>query len=362
MRWKAIACIAILAFALAGTAGAQTRYENWARCKDPNPDLAIGACTAIIQSGQETNENLPRAFFNRGIGYDNKGEYDRAIQDYDQAIKLNPNLAQAYSGRGNAYDEKHEYDRAIQDLDQALRLDPNDAYALESRGMAYDGKKEYDRAIQDFDQAIRLEPNNAQAFNSRCWARAILGQLPQALADCNESLRLHPDNAHNAEVLDSRGLVYLKMKLFDAAITDYDAALKLSPKLASSLYGRGIAELAKGDSQKADADIAAAKLIDPKIVSEFEGYGVPAHQILLDAKVVIPSAARNREKMLVRPTEAGILRFAQNDISGRQSKVMHERLPRLNSPAPKIFPNSAQRAFGKGPAPAPFIGRTASCC
>jgi tetratricopeptide (TPR) repeat protein len=216
MRWKAIACIAILAFALAGTAGAQTRYENWARCKDPNPDLAIGACTAIIQSGQETNENLPRAFFNRGIGYDNKGEYDRAIQDYDQAIKLNPNLAQAYSGRGDAYDEKHEYDRAIQDL----------------------------------DQAIRLEPNNAQAFNSRCWARAILGQLPQALADCNESLRLHPDNAHNAEVLDSRGLVYLKMKRFDAAIADYDASLKLSPKVASSPYGRGIAELSKATPRK----------------------------------------------------------------------------------------------------------------
>jgi hypothetical protein len=51
----------------------QTRDDNWNRCKDSNPDLSIGGCTALIQSGQETNSNLAKAFRNRGIAYDDRG-------------------------------------------------------------------------------------------------------------------------------------------------------------------------------------------------------------------------------------------------------------------------------------------------
>src|SRR5271169_1290587 len=42
----------------AEAAAAQSRDDNWTRCKDNNPDLAIGGCTVIIQSGQETTKNL----------------------------------------------------------------------------------------------------------------------------------------------------------------------------------------------------------------------------------------------------------------------------------------------------------------
>src|SRR6516162_9552972 len=73
-----------------GTAAAQNRDENWTQCRDANPDLSIRGCTALIESGQETTQGLAILFFNRGVGYYHKGEYDRAIQDYDQAIRLKP--------------------------------------------------------------------------------------------------------------------------------------------------------------------------------------------------------------------------------------------------------------------------------
>jgi len=57
----------------------QTRIENWYRCAGSDPDLSIAECTAIIQSGQESNVNLSLAFSNRGNAYNRKGEYDRAI-------------------------------------------------------------------------------------------------------------------------------------------------------------------------------------------------------------------------------------------------------------------------------------------
>jgi tetratricopeptide (TPR) repeat protein len=69
-------------------------------------------------------------------------------------------------------------------------------------------------------------------------------------------------------------LTYLKMGQWDSAIDDYDEALQFNPKLASSLYGRGLAKLKKGDTTGGNADIAAARAIDANIVGDFTRYGV----------------------------------------------------------------------------------------
>ena len=93
-RWTLFVCACAL---LAGSAAAQSRDENLARCEGNDPDLEISGCTALIQPGQETTENLATAFFNRGNAYDNKGQHDRAVQDFHQAIRLNPTDAVAIS-------------------------------------------------------------------------------------------------------------------------------------------------------------------------------------------------------------------------------------------------------------------------
>jgi tetratricopeptide (TPR) repeat protein len=76
-----------------------------------------------------------------------------------------------------------------------------------------------------------------------------------------------------AFVHGNRGTAYLKLGQFDPAIADYDAALQLSAKKASSLYGRGIAKLRTGNTS-GNNDIAAAKAIDPAVADEFNRFGV----------------------------------------------------------------------------------------
>jgi tetratricopeptide (TPR) repeat protein len=143
----------------AGTVSAQ--QSNW--CDDSNAtnDQTISGCTADIQSGRFLGERLAMKFYNRGFAYNGKGQYDRAIEDLDQAIKLNPNYALAFNGRGSAYNGKGQYDRAIEDLDQAIKLNSNFALAFNNRSIAYDHKGQYDRAIEDLDEAIKLNPNYA---------------------------------------------------------------------------------------------------------------------------------------------------------------------------------------------------------
>ena len=275
MRWtKGVAIAAIVICFLPATrciGQDRAERENRRLCKDTDPDIRIVACTAVIKSGHESNKNLAVVFVSRGIAFRKKKQYDLAIKDYDQAIRLNPSDSAAFDDRGIAYKKKKQYDRAIEDYDQAIRLNPNDAHAFANRGSAYDDKRLYDRAINDFGKAISIDSNYANAFKGRCWTRALSGDLERALPDCHESLRLRPDDA---DTLGSRGLVYLKMKKFDLAIADYSAALTRSTDfIASSLYGRGLAERAIGKSAEADRDIAAAKRVDAGIADEFSTYG-----------------------------------------------------------------------------------------
>ncbi len=95
--------------------------------------------------------------------------------------------------------------------------------------------------------------------------------MAEALADCNESLRLGPGDA---ATLNSRGFTYLKMRKYDFAVADFDAALKRDPRQSGPLYGRGVAKRMNGDAAGANADIAAAKRLDPEVARVFERYGI----------------------------------------------------------------------------------------
>jgi len=266
---------AIVAVGLLGATAtfAQTAQER-RQCEGEDGatvEQRIAGCTAVIKAAKgEKGDKLAEAYDHRGAAYRLQGDSNLAIQDYNQAIKLNPKFAQAYHNRGVAYDHKGDYDRAIQDFDQAIKLKPT-ALAHFNRGNAYLGKSQYDHAIDDYNQAIKLKPDFAAAFDNRCWARAVVGILKLALADCNQALKLAPGNAATFE---SRGFVFLKMTNFDAAVSDYEAALRRNPSAAGALYGRGVAKL-KNEDGTGEADIAAAKALQANIAEEYVRYGVP---------------------------------------------------------------------------------------
>ena len=106
-----------------------------------------------------------------------------------KSIKLDPTYAKPLNNRGAAYLRKGEYDLAIESFDEAIKLKPNYGGAFANRAGAYLKKNEYDRAARDYDEAIRLEPNREAVWSGRCWTRAILGSLQAALEDCNKALQ-----------------------------------------------------------------------------------------------------------------------------------------------------------------------------
>jgi len=237
--------------------------------KSGNPEVVIKSCDAIID---ETLKNLANGYYYRGVAKYEKSDFDGAIGDYSQAMKVDPQDPDYLNSRAQAYEAKNDLDKALADYNQSLKIDPKSIYAYNNRGAAYQRKGDYARAAADYGEVTKLQPNNIDAWSARCWVRAISpGQTQQALADCNAALKIKADAA---EVLDTRGFVYLKLGQSDNAIKDFDAALKGDPKLAGSLYGRGLAKLRKGDRNGGSTDMAAAKAIKSDIAEEFSRYGL----------------------------------------------------------------------------------------
>src|ERR1700733_1931868 len=117
-------------------ATAQALDQQWARCRGEYSERLIRACTAVIESHRQTPENLARAFFYRGRAQAAGGQYDRAIHDFGEAIRLDPSYPDAFNFRGVALAGKGQFEQAITDFDQAIRLDPNYAVAIYNRGLA----------------------------------------------------------------------------------------------------------------------------------------------------------------------------------------------------------------------------------
>jgi tetratricopeptide (TPR) repeat protein len=88
------------------------------------PDLQISGCTAVIGANTYAGKELAFAFNNRGLARYARREFDRAIEDYSEAIRLDPNFARGYSNRALVHEARSDFDRAIADYNQAIGLDP----------------------------------------------------------------------------------------------------------------------------------------------------------------------------------------------------------------------------------------------
>jgi len=184
---------------------AGVRADDLADCQEGSGDTAIRGCSRIIKSrrlyGKPISEKgLTVAYGNRGLAYFKKGQYDRAIADYDTALKLNPKNAIVYYNRGSTYGKKGQYDRAI----------------------------------ADYGAAIKLNPKYAAAYNNRAWTYFKWGKATKGLPDANRALELKPDYAN---ALDTRAHIHEAMGNRDSAIADYRKALALDLSIKGSQDG-----------------------------------------------------------------------------------------------------------------------------
>src|SRR3569623_299535 len=264
-------------------------------------DATLALITAAIANKpDEAGPYLARASFQMGT-FARRG----AIADFDRALAIAA-TPEAYLRRSAAHDALGQAALALADAPAALDLDPGSQNALarvawleadqghkdaavalvqprideggkdkasymltKANVLAQGGDR--DGAIAALDAAIEASPGNPTLLNMRCWLKGTLNtSLDTALKDCTQSIEL---GSSAVSALDSRAMVYFRLNRFDDALTDLNAALDLNPALAASLFMRGVIHKRQGD-KAGDADLAAARLISPRVDRDYAKYGI----------------------------------------------------------------------------------------
>jgi tetratricopeptide (TPR) repeat protein len=129
-------------------------------CKTASGEAAVEACTRAIDSKKFVKQKrvLSLLYTNRGVEYEIMKEFDKAIADHDQAIKIDPKNPAPYNNRGNAYAGKQDWAHAVTDFDMAIKLNPKYAEAFFNRGMARRNHGDTPGSETDIAQAKELQP------------------------------------------------------------------------------------------------------------------------------------------------------------------------------------------------------------
>lgn len=146
----------------------------------------------------------------RGCAYRTNRQYDLALRDYDEAQRIKPEKLEhinmirrfCFSSRGEEclLIEK-DYDKAIENYTEALRLEPGYVCGYTWRGEAYHRKGDYENAVRDFTEAINRGGLDSYYHGWRGDSYRAWGQLDKAKEDFETVLRLDPENKKAREAL-----------------------------------------------------------------------------------------------------------------------------------------------------------------
>jgi len=224
---------------------------------------AIRFYTEAIDTGSLSDANRAVVLASRGVAYDTMGEMDRAIDDFDTAIRLYPDYGKTYIYRGVAWAKKRDFNRASVDFTDAIRRDPSDAFlALSNLGNVDEEIGEHDRAIENYGRAIELNPSYVPAYYSRAGAYYAKGDYDQAIEDYGRAIGLKPSYV---DAFNNRAIAYLAKGAVDKAIADFGAAIRLNPNNATAVVNRGHVYAADGQFEMADVDFSSAIKLKPNI-------------------------------------------------------------------------------------------------
>jgi len=275
----------------------------------PSDDDKSDASAATNENGQAPKAADDYALL--GEAHLSRGEPKAAVGDLDEAIRMAPDQAAFYFARARAREADRQPDAALIDLDKSLSLDPKNVDALLMRAKLRFAHKDRTGAASDvaaasalapagstgarsiaalyieldqpsaalpmLDDWIRLHNDDAMlgsVLNQRCWARGLSNQLlDDALKDCHKAIRR---DGENPAYLDSLGLVELRLGHYPKSIKAYEQAVAQMPGSAWSRYGLGLAKIRGGQRDAGNADLVAARTLDPQIETRAAKYGLTA--------------------------------------------------------------------------------------
>jgi len=219
----------------------------------------VSKAIALLKQAIQMDPGYSSAYNGLGLAYKSSGDYDRAIEYYQKALKIDlkqrgpdhPDVAIRYNNLGVAFDRKYEHDRAIEYYQKALKINlkrlgpdhPKVAVMYNNIGLSYKHKGNYDKALEYYQKALKIDlkhrgpdhPNVAIRYNNMGGAYKQKGNYDKALEYYQKALKidlkkLGPDHPNVAIRYNNMGTVYKRKGNYDRALEYYRKALEIAQK------------------------------------------------------------------------------------------------------------------------------------
>jgi tetratricopeptide (TPR) repeat protein len=231
----------------------------------------IDADTRAIESGKFQGVELAERFSSRGQTWELLQDFNRALKDHNEAVRLAPMSKEIRMARArfSTYDSTI----AIADYNEVLKIDPNDPFARLGRGNLFLEGFEFDRALADFNYVIeRNQEASTLGYRARCRARIFANkELDLARKDCDHAIAKQP----NWDSYFTRALLHIRQNNLDDASKDLDEVEKqMSPNLNIARFARGIIDVRRGRRIEGYARVQQAVSGSGQTIRTYMRYGL----------------------------------------------------------------------------------------
>ena len=201
-----------------------------------------------------------------GDVHSDQKNYDKAIECYNKAIKLDKEFAYPWIGLGYIYTDQKNYDKAIECYNKAIELDNKDALPWNGLGDVHSDQKNYDKAIGCYNKSIELDNKDAYPWNKLGNILRIQGNYNKAIECYNKAIEL---NSEYALPWNGLGLVYKSLENYDKAIEYFLKFSEIDPNEKGMYYNYGTVLELKGEDNLALDKYKIAKAFFEKEKNEY---------------------------------------------------------------------------------------------
>ncbi len=230
---------------------------------------ALDQALATLPAREKGSEFHAEILSYQGVFYKQMNQSEKAIDSFEQAIKISPQNPNHYNSLSSALQNVKRYDRALAAINRAIEIAPRSSW-YSNRGNIYKELKKWDLALADYNQALTLNPNNSRAYIARADVYEERKEWDLALADYNRAIEI---DANFAAAYISRGSFYTDRKQWDLALADFNKAITIDPNDPKSYGMRGIFYIFQSEEELAIADLTKEIEINPYSVVAYSMRG-----------------------------------------------------------------------------------------
>jgi tetratricopeptide (TPR) repeat protein len=230
---------------------------------------------ALFRHATTVTRDNYRGYNNLGSALGKKGQFEEALLDYQESVRIKPDYPQGRVNYGLTLGQSGRSREAIVQLREGLRLNPNflDGHYLLGLALVQDGQ--IDEAIREYQQALRVNPDHANTHNDLGLALGRKGRIDEAILYFQTAIRLNPDHA-SAHV--NLGVALSQKGRIDEAIRQYREALRLKPEDAEIHRHLDAALAKRGQTDEPIRENPQAPRLEPGRAEDHNHLGMVLYQ------------------------------------------------------------------------------------